>query len=130
MHRLIKLPVTLVTGLSGIYGFLSDNVKSQWQGKIPTSVDAMSPEDPLLKAIADTPLAPGVHGHSIIAIKNGKGDPRHGKDGVVAYRSAHLAGMESEFIVRSGHSCQDKPETIEEVRRILLLHLTENGAGI
>ena len=129
VHRLIKLPVTLVTGLSGIYGFLSDNVKSQWQGKIPTSVDAMSPEDPLLKAIADTPLAPGVHGHSIIAIKNGKGDPRHGKDGVVAYRSAHLAGMESEFIVRSGHSCQDKPETIEEVRRILLLHLTENGAG-
>ena len=32
-------------------------------------------------------------------------------------------GMESEFIVRSGHSCQGHPFTIEEVRRILLEHL-------
>jgi hypothetical protein len=30
----------------------------------------------------------------------------------------------SEFIVRSFHSCQDKPSTIEEVRRILLAHLS------
>jgi hypothetical protein len=115
-----------VEGLGGIYVFFSDHAKSQWQGRIPTSVDSMSPDDPLLKAIADLPLASGVRGHSIIAVKNGKGDPHQSKDGVVAYRSAHLAGMESEFIVHSGHSCQDKPETIEEVRRILLLHLKEN----
>lgn len=62
VHRLIKLPVILVTGLNGINGFLSDNVKSQWQGKVPTSVDAMSPEDPLLKTIADTPFAPTCEG--------------------------------------------------------------------
>jgi hypothetical protein len=30
---------------------------------------------------------------------------------------------ESEFIVRSFHSCQDRPATIEEVRRILHEHL-------
>jgi len=32
---------------------------------------------------------------------------------------------ESEFIVRSGHSCQGNPLTIEEVRRILLENLDE-----
>jgi hypothetical protein len=29
----------------------------------------------------------------------------------------------SEFVVRSGHSCQQHPLVIEEVRRILLAHL-------
>ncbi|KGO35497.1 hypothetical protein JT06_01955 [Desulfobulbus sp. Tol-SR] len=125
VHRVITLPVGLVKGLGRIYGFLSDNVRHHWQGKIPTSVDTMSPTDPLLQAIAATPLAPGVKGHSIIAIDDPGIQPPAGDDGVVTYRSAHLDGMESEFIVRSGHSCQERPETIEEVRRILLEHLEE-----
>jgi len=40
-------------------------------------------------------------------------------DGVVAYESAHIDGVVSEKIVRSGHSTQSHPETIEEVKRIL-----------
>ena len=47
-----------------------------------------------------------------------------GEDGLVAYRSAHLDGVESETVVRWSHSLQDHPETVEEVRRILLLHAT------
>jgi hypothetical protein len=42
---------------------------------------------------------------------------------VVEYKSAHVDYVESEFIVKSGHSCQGHPLTIEEVRRILLLHI-------
>jgi hypothetical protein len=38
---------------------------------------------------------------------------------VVRYESAHLEGVASEKVVHSGHSAQDKPETIEEVRRII-----------
>ena len=34
---------------------------------------------------------------------------------------------QSEFIVRSYHSCLDQPATIEEVRRILRLHLAQNA---
>jgi hypothetical protein len=45
----------------------------------------------------------------------------------VQYTSAHVDYVESEFIVRDGHSCQGNPLTIEEVRRILLLHLKETG---
>jgi hypothetical protein len=56
-----------------------------------------------------------VTSHSSIAIK--------GNDGVVEFKSAHLDGVASEFVVRSEHSCQEHPFTIEEVRRILLEHL-------
>jgi len=46
-----------------------------------------------------------------------------GNDGVVEYRSAHLDQVESELVVRSGHSCQGHPATIEEVRRIMIEHV-------
>jgi len=82
----------------------------------------MSSDNPMLKILAESPLAPGVTGHSIIAI-DGDEQPPDGDDGVVEYTSAHLEGMASEYIVRSGHSCQQHPLTIEEVRRILLEHL-------
>jgi hypothetical protein len=101
---------------------------SQVRHNVPTSIDGMSPKSPYLLALADLPPAPGVQAHSIIAIR-GKDEPPEGGDGVVKYRSAHVPYVESEFIVRSGHSCQGKPETIEEVRRILLEHLAELNQG-
>jgi hypothetical protein len=64
-----------------------------------------------------------VKGHSIVAVK-GDGDFHTGKDGLVAYNSAHVDYVESELIVRGPHSCQDMPTTIEEVRRILHEHLS------
>jgi hypothetical protein len=50
----------------------------------------------------------------------------------VAYSSAHQDYTESEFIVRSYHTCLDQPATIEEVRRILHEHLKQlpNGGGL
>jgi hypothetical protein len=89
---------------------------------LPTSIDGMSPSNPGLLALAEIPLAPGITGHSIIAI-DGDENPPDGEDGVVKYTSAHVDYVESEFVVRSGHSCQEHPLVIEEVRRILLAHL-------
>lgn len=100
------------------YFKLPESVK----GEIPTSIDGMSKDNPLLKALVALPLAPGVTGHSIIAVKPDM-DIADGNDGVVAYESAHIEGVESEFIVRAEHSCQDHPFVIEEVRRILLKHI-------
>ncbi len=88
------------------------------KGKV-SSVYAMTPGSPLVTALAPTPLAPGVIANSIIAVK-GDGPVEEGDDGVVKYSSAHLDGVESELVVRSGHSVQSNPEAIEEVRRILL----------
>jgi len=87
-----------------------------------TSLDSMSPKNPGLLALAEIPVSPPIKAHSIIAIK-GDDLPPEGDDGVVEYKSAHIAGVESELVVRSSHSCQSKPKTIEEVRRILLEHL-------
>ncbi len=84
----------------------------------------MNPHNDLLRTLADIPVAPGVVANSIIAVK-GSGPVEDGEDGVVTYRSAHLDGVESELVVRSGHSLQDQPETVEEVRRILLLHASD-----
>jgi hypothetical protein len=52
------------------------------------------------------------------------------KDGVVAYSSAHLDGVDGEFVVRrSGHSTQGDPRTIEEVRRLLVEHAAAEFEG-
>ncbi len=100
---------------------MTDDVKKLLGGKktIFTSADSMSPDNPVIKTLAEIPLAPGVKGHSIIAVQ-GDGDPKLGDDGVVKYTSAHLEGMASEFIVRSGHSSQLNPLAIDEMRRILV----------
>ncbi len=89
---------------------------------LPRSVDNMSPGNPAIQTLADLPIAPGVEVHSIIAMKEGT-SLADGGDGVVSYRSAHLDNSGSELIVESGHSVQGNPEAIEEIRRILLLHL-------
>ena len=93
-----------------------------FQGRMPTSLDGMSPKNPLLITIADIPVVPGVKAHSIIAVQ-GEGDCHKGRDGVVAYQSAHVGYVESEFIVRSHHSCLNQPAAIAEVQRILHEHL-------
>jgi len=81
----------------------------------------MDPSQPFIRTPSETPIAPGVHAHSIIPVK-GSGPVEEGDDGVVEYKSAHIDGVESELIVRSGHSTQATPATIEEVRRILYEH--------
>ncbi|MEJ2476007.1 MAG: hypothetical protein P8Y40_00600 [Desulfobacterales bacterium] len=125
IRRIVTLPATIVKTTLNFNEYYSDEIKTALgSNQIPNSIDGMSPDNPILKALAATPLATGVTGHSIIAIK-GNGAPESGDDGVVAYSSAHLDGMASEFIVRAGHSCQTHPFTIEEVRRILLEHLGE-----
>ena len=55
----------------------------------------------------------------------GDGPFEKGDDGVVRYTSTHIEGVESELVVRSGHSCQSDPRTIEEIRRILHEHVGE-----
>ncbi len=131
MRKLISLPGDVYQKTTSFLSQSEKNLKlpKEWKGKIPTSIDGMSPSNPVLMALADLPIVPGVEANSIIAVK-GDGDYHSGNDGVVEYTSAHLDGVESEFIVRSGHSCQDNPVTIEEVRRILLKHLGFAPAAI
>jgi len=118
----VNLPANIIKSPAALYTFFRNDVKNLLKDKIPTSFDGMSPDNPVLTALAGIPLAPGVQGHSIIAVKDDK-TLANADDGYVKYTSAHLDGMASEYIVRSDHLCLENPFVIEEVRRILLEHL-------
>jgi pimeloyl-ACP methyl ester carboxylesterase len=120
--RLVKAPLDLTKTMAEMATIDRDALAINGMRGLPTSVDNMTPGNPFVRTLADLPIAPGVHAHSIIAV-DGKGPPG-GNDGVVAYDSAHIDGVESELVVRSPHSCQSNPHTIAEVKRILLEHLS------
>lgn len=123
IRRIASMPVTTIKGAASILSLEGKlRLPSGLDGRMPTSLDSMSPSNRSLMVLADIPIEIGVTSHSIIAIK-GDDDPVEGNDGVVEFKSAHLDGVASEFVVRSEHSCQEHPFTIEEVRRILLEHL-------
>jgi pimeloyl-ACP methyl ester carboxylesterase len=125
---LITLPANLVETTMDTFDYVTDDVRKLLGGKktLFTSADSMSPDNPVLKTLAEIPLGPGIKGHSIIAVQ-GDGDPKLGDDGVVKYTSAHLEGMASEFVVKSGHSSQLNPLAIDEMRRILVENLGKSS---
>ncbi|MGO8928844.1 MAG: hypothetical protein ACLQU3_18405 [Limisphaerales bacterium] len=122
IRRFVALPGTLIKQANEFTG-LAEKLHIPGLKGIPSSLDSMSPKNKYLLRLADIPTGPRIPCHSIIAVES-KSDYHQGKDGLVAYLSAHVDYAASEFIVRSGHSCQDKPPTIEEVRRILLEHVS------
>ena len=120
--RLVTLPATMINGIAQAAASTGDEKLTAVLRRPPTAIDNMNPNHPGLKVLASIPVSPQIRAHSIIAVE-GDGPKEEGDDGVVAYKSAHIDEAVSEKIIRWGHSCQDQPETIEEVRRILLEHL-------
>jgi hypothetical protein len=88
-------------------------------------VNGLSQSNPMLKVLSLKPIKAPFH--SIIGDR-GRGDSPNSSDGVVGYWSSHLTGARSEQIVPGPHGSCELPETIEELRRILLLNLRERGA--
>jgi pimeloyl-ACP methyl ester carboxylesterase len=120
VQRITTLPGTLTSQLQGL--LKQKEFATLGLGQLPTSVENMSPNNPFLRALNDLPIDPRIPAHSIIAVRGGP--PYVGKsDGVVAYESAHIEGVESELVVNSGHSTQSHPDTLLEVRRILQQHI-------
>lgn len=94
----------------------------------PTSIRALSPEDPLLTSFAHLEPPATVPYHSIIG--NQSGDPTApDSDGIVTYASAHLADAASEAVVSGSHSLYQDPDAIVEVKRILMQHLLQCRSG-
>ncbi len=117
---LVRLPSNLVS-LNSSLATLSSAGGLAFT-RIPTSIDNMSPGHPFIKKLAEIPVTRTVTAHSIISVEDDSPLDQAG-DGVVKYESAHIDGVASELIVRSPHSgMQAAPETVEEVRRILLEH--------
>ena len=65
--------------------------------------------------------------HSIMGNNSDTTDFSIMSDGIVPYKSAHLDGAASEKVIKGGHSIQETPEAVLELRRILRLHLVQLG---
>jgi len=121
---MVSLPGDLTKRTLSVITQNQDQMLVQKLERPPTSVDNMNPSHPFIKTLASIPVAEGVIAHSIIPVL-GDGPITSGDDGIVKYESAHIEGVESELVVRSGHSVQGHPKAVEEVRRILLEHLND-----
>jgi pimeloyl-ACP methyl ester carboxylesterase len=124
--KLISMPHDLVMVSTDILAIRDPANRMLGLQLLPTSIDNMSPGNRFIKTLSSIPIAPGVHAHSIIPVE-GDGPLEDEVDGVVAYKSAHIDGVDSELVVRhSSHSTQSNPRTIDEVHRILLLQAESN----
>ncbi|MCA9063561.1 MAG: alpha/beta hydrolase [Planctomycetaceae bacterium] len=98
---------------------------SWWQRMFSprTSVDSLAKESAVLRLISNATFSPSVELHNIVGVRRGHSQADW-SDGVVTWQSAHRPDAVSEKVVHAGHSdIQRNPETIEEVKRVLKLHL-------
>ena len=128
MRKLIRAPFAIV---GAPFAILDQNKKTDaldhlYKSGIPTSMDNLSPTSEYVKHSVKLPLKKDLKVHSIVG--NLKGleltDPEC-SDGVVPYTSAHLGEVESELVVPYGHSAHENKQALEEIHRIILLHLKE-----
>jgi hypothetical protein len=123
---LVRSPANLIRASADLFAGDAEAAATRRLKRGRSSIGNMSPNSAFIQALAELPIAPGVHAHSIMGIKK---EPKEtGSDGVVEYQSAHLDDVESELVIQSGHSSQSNPLVVREVRRILLEHLTEARA--
>jgi triacylglycerol esterase/lipase EstA (alpha/beta hydrolase family) len=121
MGRLVRSPANIVDATQDVF---RDDPEAEVQRRLKRSTGSignMSPDNAFIKELAPLPIAPGVHAHSIMGVR--KGPKEDGGDGVVTYQSAHIDDVDSELVVRSGHSSQSNAAVVREVHRILLVHL-------
>jgi pimeloyl-ACP methyl ester carboxylesterase len=119
--RFVRSPANIVAAAGDLF---ADDPKVDAQRAMKRSrgsVGNMSPDSEFIQLLASLPIAPGITAHSIIGVQ--KGPIEEGGDGVVSYQSAHLDDVDSELVVKSGHSSQSNPVVVEEIRRILIEHL-------
>jgi pimeloyl-ACP methyl ester carboxylesterase len=120
--RLISLPLDVATTITDTMGS-SIAIMTGDPKRLPNSVSGLSPNNPTFKVLDARPIE--VPHHSIIGDR-GKGDTPDSSDGVVEYWSSHLKGAQSEKIVPGPHGSCELPETLDELRRLLRLHLQSN----
>jgi pimeloyl-ACP methyl ester carboxylesterase len=120
--RLIKLPFGwMQTDLTRLRSAIRQEYRDLFVAPA-NSIVFLRANSPLLKAILNLPMRPGVPCHSIVGDR-GRGDAPNSSDGVVPYWSSHMKDAVSEKIVPSGHGAHENPEGIKEFGRILRAHL-------
>ncbi len=124
---LVKLPFSVANTVLQSFKLLSGQ-DVPYDPDSMSGVGNLSDKDPTIQALAHVKISPKVTYYSIIGDKTG-GPLEEMSDGIVPYWSSHLSGASREVIIPSGHSVQETPKAILEIRSILREHLLALKAG-
>ena len=125
---MIALPGNLVNTASDL--FSDDQLKLNRKVYKDTkklkfrSIDNLSATSPFTIVYNQVPVREDVVYHSVIGTRKDDTGPGS-SDGVVPYESSHIDFAVSERLVHFSHGAHQHPDAIDEVKRILLLHLEE-----
>lgn len=128
LSRIITLPVTLIGKTAELINLVvkPGEEADMMLSRSLNSIDNLRDDNPFLRMTTQLQIKPGLPYHSII----GQQDPLmplvESTDGLVPYSSAYLAGAQSEKVIIGGHSIQETPEAIIEIRRILTEHIKQS----
>lgn len=129
LRRAIRLPFEVLNDAGDLFKRNSLDEATLQQvgfraGRPSTGPDDLSPGSLFMKATSDLPISPGVPFHTIVGVRDPSVPLAQSSDGAVPYASAHLPDAVSEkAIIPSGHSVQETPGAIMELRRILRLDM-------
>ena len=130
-RKIIRLPATFLTSLADTLtsddADLKDFVKTITNGVIQNGPSDLSKKSKFMELTATIQPKKDLVFHSIIGNMTKSDDPNIITDGIVPYKSAHLEHAVSEKILHGGHSIQETPEAVLELRRILRQHLVDHG---
>lgn len=126
-RRTIRLPTLMVSTGKKLVSHNPGVFRNTELLTTSTSIDSLSPASPIFPAMLRAPRAPWVTYHNVVGMvppSRWSFSSKVTGDGVVDYESARMDDVESEIVVGAEHSeIHRNPETILEVRRILMLHL-------
>lgn len=130
-RKIIRIPGAFLSAISDSIQNQDLDVKDLLtqidQGLIQNGPSDLSHQSKFMELTKDIAPRKGLAFHSIMGNITNSEDLNIITDDVVPYKSAHLDGAVSEKIIKGGHSIQETPEAILELRRILRLHLIQLG---
>ena len=127
--RMVRMPLATLERFADVMPDLTSGTDgASRRTSIPTSIENLDKSDAFVRAAADLPISTRVHYHSIIAQRRPAVPLDASDDGLVPYWSSHLEGAASEKVVHAGHSVQETPQAVMELKRILHLDIRERAS--
>jgi pimeloyl-ACP methyl ester carboxylesterase len=128
--RMVRMPMTTLNRFADVMADLTGTDGDTQRRSLPTSIDNLDKADPFVQAAADLPISPRVRYHTIVGQRRSDVPLASSDDGVVPYWSSHLDGAVSEKVIHSGHSVQETPQAVIELKRILREDIRERVSTV